>query len=139
MMIWTWTISGLLGLLGLVHVYWLCGGTRGVAAAIPSQDTTPLFRPGKMATGAVAVGLLLASVFVLELGKREDALWIPERLHVYGGWLLVLLFLLRAIGDGKFMGLFKKQHGTLFAKWDTNLFTPLCLFIGLSILVIMLV
>ncbi len=41
-------------------------------------------------------------------------------------------------GDFKWVGFFKRKKGTVFAKWDTVLYSPLCFLLGTAILMIML-
>ena len=43
-----------------------------------------------------------------------------------------VVFLLRAVGEFRYVGFFKRRHGTRFATLDTWLFSPLCAFIGLA-------
>jgi hypothetical protein len=43
-----------------------------------------------------------------------------------------MAFLLRAVGEFRLVGLFKRIRGTAFARWDTWLFSPLCLLIALA-------
>jgi Protein of unknown function (DUF3995) len=50
--------------------------------------------------------------------------------------VVMTLFLLRAVGDFRYAGLFKKVRGTRFAKADDRLFTPLC--IGVAVLLVVL-
>lgn len=113
-----------------IHLYWMAGGEVGAKAVIPSNGSEPLFRPGKAGTGMVAAALALAGWFVLELGGAVERYVFPEWLFSFGGWVLGGIFLLRAIGELKWVGFFKKHKGTLFAAWDTMLFSPLCLFLG---------
>ncbi|MHA7965352.1 DUF3995 domain-containing protein [Paenibacillus sp. CAU 1782] len=68
------------------------------------------------------------------LGGAVERLLFPDWLFSFGGWLLGSLFRIRAIGDLKWVGFFKKRKGTLFAKWDTALFSPLCLLLGVGIM-----
>lgn len=67
---------------------------------------------------------------MLELGGVVERYLFPEWLFLFGGWVLGGIFLLRTIGDLKWVGFFKKQKGTLFATWDTMLNSPLCLLLG---------
>lgn len=47
-----------------------------------------------------------------------------------------VLFMLHAMGDFCMVGLFKTQANTPFARWDTKLFSPLCIvFAGLAALI----
>jgi hypothetical protein len=46
--------------------------------------------------------------------------------------VLGTVFVLRSIGDFRLMGFFKSVRGTRFALWDTWLYSPGCLFLGLG-------
>ncbi|SDD51165.1 Protein of unknown function [Paenibacillus sp. UNCCL117] len=127
----TWMVGGILLLLSGIHLYWMAGGTRGALAAIPSKGSELLFRPTPVATGVVAGALALAGWFVLELGGVAGRQLFPDWLFGFGGWVLSAVFIIRAAGDFRWVGFFKKQQGTLFAKWDTLLYSPLCLFLGI--------
>jgi hypothetical protein len=48
-----------------------------------------------------------------------------------GLWGLALVFMLRAVGNLRTFGFFKNITGTPFARWDTWLYSPLCLLIAL--------
>ncbi|WP_166240953.1 DUF3995 domain-containing protein [Paenibacillus turpanensis] len=138
MSVMAWMVGGILFFLSGVHVYWMAGGKRGVLAAIPSKglESQLLFRPTKLDTGFVALALALAGWFVLELGEAVAGMLFPKWLILYGGWILSAVFLLRSIGDFRWLGFFKSRKGTLFAKWDTMLYSPLCLLIGICLLIL---
>ncbi len=48
----------------------------------------------------------------------------------YGLWLTAVIFLLRAIGDFRYVGVFKRHRESSFAKLDTLLYSPLCLLLA---------
>ena len=124
--------------LALLHVYWAAGGGWGRGVAVPTglpngaaAGGARLFNPTRAGTLAVAAGLLLAALVVLgRLGFRAAPL--PGWVFVWGSWVIALVFLARAVGEFRYVGLFKRVRGTDFANWDTWLFTPLCLFIAVS-------
>ncbi|QDY85357.1 DUF3995 domain-containing protein [Paenibacillus polymyxa] len=132
----SWAVGGILLVLSGMHLYWVFGGQKGAAAAIPSTGTDLLFKPSKIGTSIVAILLALAAWFVLELGGV-----VPLRFfHTFyscGAGLLSCLFILRSIGDFKWVGFFKRKKGTVFAKWDTVLYSPLCFLLGTAILIMM--
>lgn len=130
-----WVVGGILLLLSAIHIYWLLGGRKGTHMAVPSTGTEPLFRPSKLATGIVAVLLALACWFVFELGGNVRLLYSDSFIQ-YGGWILCVLFVLRAVGDFKWLGFFKRKKGIPFARWDSVLFSPLCLFLGIFLFII---
>ena len=127
--------------LALLHLYWAAGGGWGRGVAVPTGLPTGgaggarLFNPTRAGTLAVAAGLLLAALVVLgRLGVRAAP--VPGWVFVWGCWLLALTFLARAVGEFRYVGLFKRVRGTDFANWDTWLFTPLCLLIAASVAII---
>jgi hypothetical protein len=115
--------------LALVHVFWALGGRSGAAAAVPSVAGKPSFRPSPLATVAVAVALLAAALSTAAaLGWLGEL--IPARVVRVLTLTMSLGFLLRAIGDFKYVGFFKSVRGTLFAYWDGWFYSPLCLLIA---------
>ncbi|GLH74868.1 membrane protein [Geothrix limicola] len=123
--------------LGILHVYWLGGGSLGITAAVPEKAGKPLFRPSKQATLLVALGLFGCAALVAVLVG-----WIPWPLSMRAlrllGLAVAALFLLRAIGDFKWVGFFKRERGTTFATLDTGLYSPLCLGLALGVLSLLL-
>ena len=123
----------LAGLAGL-HLAWVCGLSWGAAGAIPSSsDGQPAFRPGRLATLVVAIGLLLfAALPLLRFGLLPTD-WSPRQLpHLL--WVPCGIFLLRSVGDFRYCGVFRKIQDTRFAHLDKLLYTPLSLFLGLAFL-----
>lgn len=118
--------------LALLHIYWACGGKRGRAHAVPiANGGSRLFTPSSAGTVAVAAALLLAA-FIL-LGRMEiGATLLPQWFFNWGTWAISLAFLARAVGEFRYVGFFKRERQTHFARWDTWLFSPLCLFIAVS-------
>ncbi|TQR97519.1 DUF3995 domain-containing protein [Paenibacillus ottowii] len=133
----TWAVGGILLVLSGMHLYWVFGGQKGAKAAIPSTGTDLLFKPSKIGTSIVAILLALAAWFVLELG-RVVPIQFFHFFYFYGSGLLSCLFILRSIGDFKWVGFFKRKKGTVFAKWDTVLYSPLCFLLGTAILIMTL-
>jgi hypothetical protein len=114
--------------LGALHVYWAAGGRWGLAVAVPRRaDGTPTFRPSALATIAVA-GALFATAGIIAsaagLLPAPPLLWPGWTRHL--GLAAAAVFGLRMIGDFRFAGLFKREWRTEFARWDSQLFSPLC-------------
>jgi hypothetical protein len=122
--------ASVLAVLGLIHLYWTAGGQAGRAAAVPERRSRPLFQPSPASTLGVARGLFAAAALLLtHLGLMRSP--VSERWTARGSWLLATLFALRAIGDFRYVGVFKRVRGTRFARWDSRLYTPLC--IGIAV------
>ena len=118
-------------ILAIFHFYWLFGGKGGLKKVIPtkSKGEDPLPIP-KFATLIVAlVFVFFGLIYLLKIDFWN--LQIPNWLTRYIYWLIPILFIVRAIGDFNYVGLFKKIKDTEFAKADSKIFIPLCLFIGL--------
>ncbi|TGK28976.1 DUF3995 domain-containing protein [Leptospira gomenensis] len=128
----SWTGGWILFSLSSLHFYWAAGGNYGKNRAVPEWKGKPAFVPGKISTLAVALLLFVASV--LPIGwKLRLFLPIPEHVVRYGIYFLSFVFLLRAIGDFRFVGFFKSVSGTDFAEADSIFYSPLCLFLSVCL------
>jgi hypothetical protein len=113
----------------LFHGYWASGGSFGSGAAVPTVDGDRLFDPSPFGTLAVAAALLLAALVVLgRVGSWGQS--VPPWAFRFGTYCLSFVFAVRAIGDLEYVGFFKIVLGTDFARWDTWLYSPICLFIA---------
>ncbi|MBM3784525.1 MAG: DUF3995 domain-containing protein [Acidobacteria bacterium] len=113
-------LAGIFAALAAIHFYWAAGGSWGVGAAVPSAPSGPaLFKPGPWGTSAVA--LLLLTGAAIATGQ----LLAPFQSMLLRG--MAVIFLLRAVGEFRYAGFFKRVRGTPFAYWDTRLFSPLCI------------
>ncbi len=121
--------------LSLLHVYWAFGGKSGLVTAIPTADGQPLFTPTPTDTFLVAFALLSAAGVVFgNFGYRIPLL--PAWSYRIGIWGIAAVFLLRAIGEFRYIGFFKQVRDTPFARQDTLLYSPLCLFLAVCCLVV---
>jgi hypothetical protein len=112
-----------------IHFFWEFGGKWGLMAAIPTQPDGKLaMNPGPIATFIVGFFFSLLACFVLHPVLNLTELF-PNFMVKHGFKLIGLVFLIRAIGDFNFVGMFKKIKQTTFAKYDRAYFTPLCLFL----------
>ena len=127
--------SLMLAFLGLaaLHIHWACGGSFGKAVAVPEWQGRPAFTPSRLATWAVAAGLIVCALLVAALAQW-CLLPLPRGLLDGLGYALAALFLLRAIGEFRLVGFFKRVRGTRFARLDTLFYSPLCLGIAVGVL-----
>ena len=124
-----------LGVIAGAHLYWAAGGQAGSSAAIPQANGEPLFRPGRGATVLVAIGLFALAVLAL---WRDGLILLPLPFFIakIGAWLATLVFLVRAIGDFKYLGWSKRVRGSQFARLDDVVYAPLCLMLAICFAVI---
>jgi hypothetical protein len=121
-----------LAALSALHLYWAFGGQSAKAAVVPTVDGRPTFAPSRSAT--VVVAALLAVSALILVGAISS--WTPTVLYRIGAAGLGLVLLARAIGDGRTVGFSKRVRDTAFARNDTRLYSPLCLFLGASALLV---
>ncbi|WP_088102829.1 DUF3995 domain-containing protein [Halalkalibacter urbisdiaboli] len=121
----------ILGLISILHFYWVIGGTWGGRAALPEKVKGNLaFTPRRIETLIVAVGLVGVG-FILLAQNDLIPFFASNAFTKWSSTILTIIFLLRAIGDFKYYGFFKKVKNTNFSKYDTRLYTPLCLYLGI--------
>ena len=131
-------VATVLLLIAGLHVYWAAGGRWAASAVVPTQPAAsgagaPHFAPGPLATLAVAVALGLAAVIVLGRAGVLPRIG-PDWGYRYGTWALGAVFVLRSVGDFRYVGAFKRVRATPFAVRDTRLYTPLCAGLAAAVL-----
>ena len=121
-------------LISILHFYWVFGGKWGLSGAIPDvMKERPTANPSsigfRIATIIVAFGLLgMACVFVVRGGYFNSS--IPSQYFIYATYAIITIFSLRAIGEFKYVGFFKKIKEGEFASKDSKIYSPLCLLIA---------
>jgi hypothetical protein len=129
---WSTTAGALvLAMLGGVHIYWASGGRLGTDAVIPERDGRRLLTPSPAVTLLVGALLLAGSACLLARVGVFGRGRLPG-LTEWGTRIMAAVFVLRAIGDFRYVGFFKRFAGTRFAFWDTRLYSPLCVLLFLS-------
>jgi hypothetical protein len=118
-----------------IHFYWAFGGKRGAHAVLPQINSEKrVFTPSAIMTLAVAIPFLIISLIFGQAAGWFDfeiiTTYLPNLLLV-----LVAVFAIRALGDFKYVGFFKKIKNTEFAINDTKYFTPLCSFLAITLLI----
>ncbi|MCE2998179.1 MAG: DUF3995 domain-containing protein [Cyclobacteriaceae bacterium] len=117
--------------LGVLHFYWALGFTWALDVVVPAKPTgEKMLSPSAAASTVVGLGLSMMAAVHLANAR----LWLTEFPYVikYSTMAIAIIFFLRAFGDFKWVGLFKKITTTSFAKNDTRYYVPLCLFLSAS-------
>ena len=117
------------------HIHWAVGGRLGLSVSLPQRpDGTPVmahrlpwWRP---AAGGVALGLIGLALLLL---ARAGHLQLPlsRELVRFGLMLVGVAFVARALIPNTYVGFFKALRTTRWAKYDTWLYSPLFLVLGL--------
>ena len=91
--------------------------------------------PHRMIAEVVATALAsVAALVVVQAGLLG-----PTIDHPLVRWALdavAVVLLVRAVGDFRLVGFFKKVTGSRFARLDTMVFSPLCVVLGLGLLAV---
>jgi Protein of unknown function (DUF3995) len=120
--------------IAVIHFYWAFGGRKWANLALPTANgSEPLFKPRLLETLAVAIGFL---GFVYIVLCEANILNHSGLLVKYGSWAIPVIFIVRAIGEFRYVGLFKKIKYTDFGQMDTKYYSPLCLVVGVLALII---
>jgi len=120
------------------HAHWAIGGGLGLAVSLPQQpDGTPVmahrlswWRP---AAGGVALCLTCLAMLLL---ARAGHVRLPLPADFVRYFLLCTgaVFVCRALVPNRYVGFFKALRTTRWARYDTRLYSPLFLILGLLIL-----
>jgi hypothetical protein len=119
------------------HLYWALGGRTGFSVSLPQRadgqpvmaHRLPWWRP---AAGAVALALAaLAWLLLAYAGHLPLAL--PRGLARAALLATAAAFIARALLPNRHVGFFKSLRTTRWARYDTRLYSPLFLLLGLLI------
>ena len=121
----------------MFHVHWAFGGQLGFSVSLPQRadgepvmaHRLPWWRP---AAGGVVLCLVgLALLLLAEAGHLQ--LPLPHRLTQLALICVGAAFACRALIPNTYVGFFKELRTTRWAKYDTYLYSPLFLVLGLLI------
>jgi Protein of unknown function (DUF3995) len=134
----TWLILfGLLNgiilvVLSSIHFYWAGGGKAGIESTLPTDlDGRRVLNPEKIDSALVGVFLLIFALLFFHKAGILD-FYLPRLIGRFGRGVITFIFLLRAMGDFRYVGFSKKIKSTRFAELDTKYFSPLCLLLGVN-------
>ena len=126
----------LLFLISLLHFYWALGGNKASGFVIPMKaNGSTVFKPGIFATLLVAFVLLVFALLILANLAQLGQIIEPNYLKPLTS-LIAIVFIIRALGDFKFVGFSKRIKNTAFARNDSLYYSPLSLLIGIISLLI---
>jgi hypothetical protein len=120
------------------HAYWALGGRIGLSVSLPERPEGGPVMPHRLgwwrpAAGGVALCLLgLALLLLAHAGQVQ--LPLPRWLLRYALFAAGAVLVARALVPSRYVGFFKRLRTTRWAKYDTRLYSPLILALGLSIL-----
>lgn len=134
-MILAYTNAIILILISAIHFYWAAGGKWATDRVFPEIKSSKPIRPSILAT--VFVAFVFLGFAIIYLSKTPlFSIQLPLFFKRYGVLILAGIFIIRAIGEFKYVGFFKTMKDSKFAKLDTKFYSPLCLYLGVSSLII---
>ncbi len=117
--------------LSLLHISWALGSKYGFETALPTnEEGKRMLNPKKSDSLIVGLGLLIFGLFYL-IKVDLIAFELPSIVLSAASWVIPSIFLLRAIGDFRYIGFTKKIKSTPFAIKDSRYYSPLCLSIAI--------
>ena len=122
-------VSVIMTAVSLFHFYWALGGSYGLKSAGPTLKNKENFIPSGYLIFIVACLLLCLAILSLQL---VWPLHFVKDYVSYIGYLVSAIFIIRGVGDFKYVGMFKKIYNSNFARLDTKYFSPLIIFLGLA-------
>jgi hypothetical protein len=126
-------ISIVLIILAILHFFWALFGIKDPEAVLPASTESKTVKvPGKFM--AVLGGIILlgfAFVFINKVIFYVDFPWLR-----YVSIGIGVVFIVRALGDFKYVGFFKTAKNSKFSALDTRYYSPLCLLMGALILIL---
>lgn len=125
--------------ISILHFYWAFGGQKWKNFAIPTKSnasTALLFKPRFFETLLVAMGFLVFAWIIGMNTQMFPLVWLPTSYVTYATFGIAFIFLLRAIGEFRYIGFFKRIKNTTFSQMDSRYYSPLCLFIAIITLII---
>ena len=117
-------------LLSFLHIYWALGGNRGMSDILPTlSDGQRRFRTGTYAR--LTVGAAMGGFAFITIGNMGIFnAYLSRDFIRYATTAIGVVFLLRAVGDFRYIGFFKKATGTRFARNDSRYYIPLSITIA---------
>ena len=125
-------VSAVFVLLALWHFRMALLPGSGTSGAVPTVEGKPLFVPSRKATVAVGVALL-AFAGLVAATSGAIAVALPQVVLRWLSFALAAGLLARAVGEFKYVGLFKRVRGSRFATLDTFVYSPLCLLLSMGV------
>ncbi|WP_025688373.1 DUF3995 domain-containing protein [Paenibacillus zanthoxyli] len=135
----TFSSTLFLGVISLLHYYWAFGGKWGSRVAMYSREgeQQPAHYPGAVGTNIVGTLILFAGLLLLIQSGHVPSIG-ASAFTRWGCIVCAFVFVVRAIGDFKYLGFFKRVKHSAFSRYDTWLYSPLCFYLGLTYILILI-
>lgn len=122
--------------ISVFHFYWAFGGKWGFENSLPQKENGERVMNPKVFECILVAIIFIAFGLILLIKGRLISLGLPVWLNQYGLYFLAFIFIARAIGEFRYVGFFKKIKKTSFGILDTKVYSPLCLIIGILLIVL---
>ena len=126
------TLCSVFLVLAAWHFYWALGGNALKGAAVPEINGKLAFSPGPLAAASVGV-VLIGCAMLIAAASGLLGVALPHQLLSWLCYALSFMLLARAIGDFRFVGFFKQVRNSRFARFDSAVYSPLCLALSLGV------
>ena len=115
-----------------IHFFWLVGGKTGMKYAFPhnSKHKKKMYHPGKFILFITTIVLAGMTWFCVAQTGSFNSILNNDTIR-WGNRITGIIFILRAIGNFKYIGFTKTFKEGEFAQLDTYVYCPLCLVIAI--------
>jgi len=127
-------LTGSFIIIAVLHIFWALGFKFDIRNMVPVVNGEPVFTPGPIGTFIVAVVLFGFAGVSLALGFSNKVPVNYLKAIKIAGFAIGIILLVRAVGDFKYAGFFKRIKDSNFAKYDYWLYSPFCLISGVALL-----
>ena len=134
--IFFWLSVVLIISIGLLHVFWACGGNLWGDYVLPEYKYNYKPQFFKKTPGPFMCLLVASAFFVLALleiiyhYKIGNPPFISLLLK-----LACIVFIGRIVGEFNCLGLFKRERDTQFARMDNLIYIPICVYLLISLII----
>lgn len=123
--------------IAMFHIYWALGGRFGIEEVLPTKNNIDkVILPNAFITFMVAVVFIGITLLYLNGAGIYKVSGVSEWVKQKGLLLFAIVFMIRAIGEFRYVGFFKRIKNTRFGINDTKYFSPLCAFLSIGGLLI---
>jgi len=131
--------GNILTIFAIMHLFLMTASKKTLPYFIPSKSKFQEkdLKPNKaiLFLKAILLGLLTWFCFIQVVA---DYNFMTEELLIWGNRFISVIFFFRAIGDFKYTGFTKNYKESDYAELDTYIFSPLCLILSMSALMVSL-
>lgn len=121
--------------IALCAIFIAIGSSLGKGAAIPEIKGRPAFVPSVLATTFIGTSFLFSAILVAARSSMFSS-HVPVTILIWCCEALAFALCVRAVGDFRLFGFFKRASGSRFARLDIMVYSPLCFALSVDVFLV---